>query len=413
MLLFITDLLPISVTAVLGALAMVLFGVISFKDAFAGFGSESLMMVVGMLIIGETIDQSGLTERLGAGLKKLAKMGTRTFIGVGGIFSGFISAFMSDTAQVAAFLPLVRSLEKSSGGKLKSKNLSMAFATVTLLGSSMTLIGSPVPMLANSLMVETGTASLNFFTTLPGGLVLLIIGVVYYMTIGYTLTNKMDVSGARKELPEEASMGGSGEGHPKNKQKQLITLVVFIGCIFVFISGILSVGTVAILGALLLIITRCISLKQIVEGVNWTPVIVLGGSLGMSAGLTQSGAGELLASQIVGFSNAAGIGSFLVFGIVIALVVILTQFISSTATVAIVAPIGILIANAMGFSVTTMIIGIIYAAPLSLITPIGTPAIIMTLVEGYKFTDYIKVGLPLTVILMVAITFITPAIYGF
>lgn len=122
---FSVQVIPLPLTAMLGALAMVVFGIIEPADAISAFGSDTVMMVAGVIIIGNAIFETGLAEKLGASILNLPIIGgkEKRLLLIVMIIITVLSAFVSNTAAVAMFLPLVASIAQSSNGKIKEELL--------------------------------------------------------------------------------------------------------------------------------------------------------------------------------------------------------------------------------------------------------------------------------------------------
>ena len=124
---------------------------------------------------------------------------------------------------------------------------------------------------------------------------------------------------------------------------------------------------------------------------DWTTIIVIACSLGLSAGLEHSGAGMLVAEGMI---NLLGddISPWLLCATFALISVGLGNFMSSTATAALLVPIAISVAATLDFNVKSAVMAVVIAANISYATPVSTPAMTMTLIAGYRFMDYVKVG---------------------
>lgn len=410
MVLFVTEALPLPVTALLGAIAMAVFGVIGFDQAFAGFGSDTLMMVAGMLIIGQAVYESGVVDRMGGLLRRLVSLGERSAIALVSLVAGVLSAFMSNTAIVASILPMVDSLAESSGKRSLRTGLAMSVGAAAILGGSLTLVGSTPQLVAQGILESSGEEGLGFFTLLKGALPLFVLGIAYYATIGRRLLAHRAEAPAREEGARVSAEDGAVR--QASSGKALVTAATFVVCVVGFVAGVWTVGTVALTGALFLIVMRCIDLKSVVRNVDWSAVVILGGSLGFSAGLEESGAGALVANTIIDLCGGAAANPLAIFAAMVVITAVLSNFMSNTAVVAMLAPMGLFLAETMGFNPITMVVGIVLAASVCLATPIGSPPMTLTLSAGYRFSDYLKVGAPLCVLLTLAIVVLVPMLYG-
>lgn len=410
MVLFVTEALPLPVTALLGAVAMAVFGIIGFDQAFAGFGSDTLMMVAGMLVIGQAVYESGVVDRMGGLLRRIIALGERSAIALISLVAGVLSAFMSNTAIVASILPMVESLADSTGKRSLRTGLAMSVGAAAILGGSLTLVGSTPQLVAQGILESSGEETLGFFTLLKGALPLFAVGIVYYATIGRRLlarradapaAGEVVLPSAEKQAPARPSV-----------RKAAITAATFAVCVAGFVAGVWTVGAVALTGALFLIATRCIDMKSVVRNVDWSAVVILGGSLGFSAGLEESGAGALVANTIIDLCGGAAANPLAIFAAMVVITAVLSNFMSNTAVVAMLAPMGLFLAETMGFNPITMVVGIVLAASICLATPIGSPPMTLTLSAGYRFSDYLKAGAPLCALLVLVTIVTVPLLYG-
>ena len=404
--LFVTELLPIPVTAVSSALAMGIFGVIPFSTAFSGFSNDVTIMVIGAMIVGEALFETGVADKLGNSIVRMVGSNERAFLIVCILVSAILSAFLSNAAVVAMMLPLVSATAERSNGKIKKKNIYMAVGFAANIGGGMTLVGSTPNVIGQGLLEEAGLAPMGFFDLTLGSLPRLLFIVVYYATIGYALQKKVftfEEPGAPIQAPTITGTmvrsDPNDELHPKRahtKAKMVISVGIMVFLVVGFISGIFTVGAVALLAGLACVWTRCISIRQVYERLDWTTVWVLAGSLGMAAGIDQSGAGELIANAVLAcFGGSISHLSLLI--IFTLLATVMGNFMSSSASTAILGPIALSICQAMGYPGKPVMMAIIWSLNLAFLTPIATPPITMTLQGGYRFLDYAKLGAPLLV----------------
>jgi len=170
-----------------------------------------------------------------------------------------------------------------------------------------------------------------------------------------------------------------------------LSIIILVGTIVGFATETWTFGTVAMVAGVLCIITKCISIKAVYQRMDWTTIWVVAGSLGFACGLDKSGAGKLIADtaiKLVG-SNMSNYTFLILFSV---LSVLLANFMSSTATMAMLAPIGIFMARGLGFDPKALVMALVWCINLAFATPVGTPPITMTLSGGYSFKDYVKVG---------------------
>lgn len=187
----------------------------------------------------------------------------------------------------------------------------------------------------------------------------------------------------------------------------IIALVVISAALEIF-----PIMVAAILGAVAMVITGCISIKEAYSNIDWMVIFLLAGMIPMGIALEKSGLAALAAGgllDLLGGSSPVFILSTLYIG-----TVLLSSILSNNATAIVIAPIAISMAAALGVNPKPFLMAIMFGASTSLITPIGYQT--NTLVYGpgrYKFFDYFKVGFPLNLIAWVLITLLVPYFWHF
>ena len=407
--LFATGKIPLAVTAMASALAMGIFGIIPFSKAFAGFSSDVTVMVMGSIVIGETLFETGVAQKMGTTIIKMVGTNERLFIIVCVVLAAVLSAFLSNTAVVAMMMPVVAATAASSKGKITKKGSYMAIGFAANVGGGMTLVGSTPNVIGQGLLADSGLEVMGFFDLTLGSIPRLLFMVVFYATLGYTLQKKVftfdesEPSGSEAPVPAQEAVQ-----EERSVIKMAISAAILVFAVTGFVLGFWTVGAVAMASALLCVLTGCISLKKLFLRMDWNTVWVLAGSLGLAAGISESGAGQLIADFFIGLlgENISLFKLLLVFTLIS---VILGNLMSSTATMAMLGPIAISMCTSLGFSAKPVIMVIIWALNLAFLTPTATVPVTMTLQGGYRFLDYTKIG----AILMAGCLILTVVTYPF
>ena len=396
MILFITEALPIPVTAVCAALAMGIFGVVDYSTAFSGFSNDVTIMVIGAMIVGEALFETGVANKIGEIIIRRVGNNEKAFLFVCVFITAVVSAFISDTAVVAMMLPVIAATAARSGGKIQKKNVCMAVGFASNIGGGMTLVGSTPNVICQGLLVEAGLETMGFFDLTLGSLPRLAFVLLFYLTIGYRLQKKVfDFDDSAYMVPETTSESEDGK-KTYSKSKMIISVSMMVLMVIGFVSGIWTFGTIALTAGVLCVVTRCISIKDVFKRLDWNTVWVLSGSLGMAAGIDESGAGALIANTVIGWFGGS-LSYFTLLIILTVISVIMANIMSSSASSAILGPIAISICVSMGFNPVPAMLAIIWSLNLAFLTPVATPPITMTLQAGYRFLDYTKLGAPLMV----------------
>ena len=388
---FFTELLPLSITAMLAAIAMGVFGVMDWSDVFSGMSNSITLFLVGCGILGASYFSTGLSDVIGARLMKIGgQLSEKRFILVLFLIGAVTSAFFNGAMIVAIMFPIIDALAQSSKGRITRKQLYLPTAISTVIGSNITTIGSTSMMLAVGLLASSEYSyTVSFFEPLAIGLPGIVITFLIYATFGYRMQNRIFNF---PDVPPDIDI----EQEPfckcgKLTKHQWIVIFVTLLCIGSLIAG-FNYGAAGFLAAAILVITGCIDLKHAYRSVSWDVVFLVVGSLGIAKGLASSGASSLIADATLhafSFLNGSPCGMCIV---ILLLSTLLSNFMSNGATVSIVVPIALSIALAMNTPGTPFVLAAAIGANISVATPISVTQVTMSCAAGYRFRDLLKMG---------------------
>jgi di/tricarboxylate transporter len=194
--------------------------------------------------------------------------------------------------------------------------------------------------------------------------------------------------------------------------KAVLAVLIMGGVILTAALGFTKIVISAMVGCLLLIALRVIKPEEAYNAVEWKVIFLLAGVLSMGAALQKTGGAELIAQWLQ--SITGGQSPYVALGLVFFVTFMTTNFLSNNATAALIAPIAINLAQLMQVSERPFIIGVMFAASLSFMTPMGYQTNTMIYTPGnYKFNDYLKVGTPLNLFVWIASVIIIPIYFPF
>ena len=387
MVMFVWGKVPLVLTAICSALAMGIFGVIPYATVFSGFSNDTVMLVTGAMVIGETLFETGVAQKIGTVIIKVVGTNERLFVVVCVTFAALFSAVFSNVAVVGMMLPLMAGVAASSKGAIQKKNAYMAVGFAANIGGGMTLVGSSPNLILQGMLSDYGLETMGFFDLTWISLPRLIFFIAFYATIGYNLQKKI----FDFEEVCENELAVEVEQRQYDNRKMIISLIILICMVVGFVSGIWSKGTVGMLCAMACIMTKCITPKQMFERIDWNAVWIMAGSLGFAAGVAQSGAGKLIADTVINMLGG-NVSMFALLMIFTLLSVFLANIMSSTAASAMLGPIAFAMCQSLGYEAKPIAMVIVLGLNLAFLTPIATPTVTMTLVGGYRFSDYTKIG---------------------
>ena len=205
--LFVSGKVRSDLVAICALLALLLCQVLNPTEALSGFSNTTVIMMVGLFIVGGGIFQTGLAKMIGSKVMTLAGNSELRLFLLVMIVTSAIGMFVSNTGTVALMLPIVVSMAAAAG--TSSRRLLMPLAFASSMGGMMTLIGTPPNLIVSDTLASAGFESLGFFSFLPVGLVTLGVGILYLLPATKMLTAKdkvkdgKDSSKSFKELVKE------------------------------------------------------------------------------------------------------------------------------------------------------------------------------------------------------------------
>ncbi|HEE1011383.1 TPA: SLC13/DASS family transporter [Klebsiella pneumoniae] len=406
MIMFVWEKVPLAVTSMVVCVALVLTGVLDLKQAFAGFIDSNVILFVAMFIVGGALFETGMANKVGGVITHFAKT-EKQLIFIIMMVVGVMSGFLSNTGTAAVLIPVVIGVAAKSGFTRSRLLMPLVFAAA--LGGNLSLIGAPGNLIAQSALQNIGSG-FGFFEYAKVGLPMLVCGILYFLTIGYKfLPNNSNSS-------EVGSIGEQRDYSHVPRWKQILSLVVLIatilGMIFEKQTGI-SLTVAGCIGALVLVITGVLTEKQAYKAIDSQTIFIFGGTLALAKALEMTGAGKLVADQVIGLlgNNSS---PFMLLVVVFALSVVMTNFMSNTATVALLVPVSLSIAAGMGADPRAVLMATVIGSSCAYATPIGMPANMMVLsAGGYKFVDYAKSGIPLIIVSTIVSLILLPILFPF
>jgi di/tricarboxylate transporter len=195
-------------------------------------------------------------------------------------------------------------------------------------------------------------------------------------------------------------------------EKAPIAILIMAVILLPVLFGYLPIAIAAVAGATLMVLTGCLTMTEAYRYIEWPAVFLIAGMLPLGVALEQTGAARLLAEGVI--SVAGGMGPHAVVAAIFILTSLATQIIPTAALVVLMAPIAFNAATDMGISPLTLMMTVAMAASASFASPVSHPANVMIMGPGgYRFNDYLKVGLPLTLIVAVLVVIFVPIFWPF
>lgn len=403
--LFVTEIIPLALTSLFIPVVLVLTGVLDTQGAFAGFINNNVILFTGMFVIGDALFQTGMANEIGKTVTKYART-ERQLIILLMVVAGVMSGFLSNTGTAAVLIPVILGIAAKSGFSRSKLLLPMVLASA--MGGNLSLIGAPGNMIAQSALNEHGL-SFGFFEYGLVGVPILIVGIIYFALVGYKFLPETQTQADLDHIQED-------DFSHVPKWHKTVSLLVLIATVLAMIFedqiGI-PLHISSTIGALFLVLVGVMSEKQAYDSIDLSTIFLFGGTLALGTAIDQSGAGVVIAERVIGLlgDNAS---PRLLLAMILLLSMVLTNFMSNTASTALLVPISLQIASTMGADPRAVVMATVIGASCAYATPIGMPANTMIYgIGGYKFTDYTKAGLPLMVLAFIVSMILLPIFFPF
>ena len=413
--LFVTEIIPLAITSLGGAITLGLMGIITPKVVFSGLSDSTVVLFAGMFVVGAALFYTGLAQKIGETVVSHAGTSENGLMLAIMLVTATMSAFLSNTGTTAALLPVVVGI--CAVAKIPASRQLMPLAFAAGIGGIITMVGTPPNIIVSGTLSKFGIEPFGFFEFAWIGIPLTIATIVFMMLIGKHLLPKHEIADAGEVEQEVAA-----EDISNDPKKQLFSGIILLGVIIAMILGQplkdnfginLPLSMVAVIGAMLCVLTGCLNEKQAYTSIDWVTIFLFAGMMPVATALDQSGAGKMIANAVIGVMGDNP-SPYFATGVLFALSCIMTQFMSNTASCALLVPIGISIAQGMGADPHAVLMAIGVAASCAFGTPVGTPPNTLVLGPGqYKFTDYVKAGVPLILVCFVVSLIIIPMVWPF
>lgn len=405
-LLFVTEMIPLAMTAIGASVACCALGLVPENQIFLGLSDSTVVLFGGMFVVGAAMFYTGLAQKIGGGVVRMFGKGENSLMFGIMIIAALMSAVLSNTGTTACLIPVVMGI--CANAKISASRELMPLAFAAGLGGTITLIGTPPNILANVALKAAGMPELQFgfFEYAWIGIPITIAGIVYMMFIGKYLLPE-DSGTLNLEIDEEILENET------STQKQIICGIIMVGVIGSMATGIVPLEIAAVVGAVIAVLTGCLTEKQAYNSIDWVTIFLFAGMIPVATAMNTSGAGKLIAEATVKMLGGDP-SPYMVTAVLFGLAVVLTQFMSNTASKALLCPVGIALSAQMGASPKAVLMAILIASSCAFASPVGTPPNTLVLGPGgYKFMDYLKAGTGLVAVCLIVSIIVIPIVWPF
>ena len=399
--LWMTEALPLAVTALLVPVLGAAMGLADVRTSLASFAAPPIFLFFGGFAMASALSAQGIDRWLA---EKLAKLGKGKFVPVALLLflgTAVLSMWMSNTATTAMMIPLALGILRQFGGGEKKLNnawfLLLGLAYSASIGGLGTIVGSPPNGIAAKQLGVTFSEWMTFGIPAVALLLPAMVVVLWLML--------------RPSNPEGISMAEKEETFRFTTARKL-TLGIFtitaLSWIFSSkLSAWLSISDmdtwIALAAVVALAVAKVVTWKQIEAGTDWGVLLLFGGGLALSSILGSSGASLFMARLLGGAMDAWPLWAIV--GAVVCFVIFLTELSSNTASAALLVPIFFTMATEFDMAPEKLILPLALAASCAFMLPVGTPPNAIVFATGMiPQRELIRVGVVLNVLFVLLIT---------
>ncbi|MBR4616586.1 MAG: SLC13/DASS family transporter [Kiritimatiellae bacterium] len=405
--LFIADFLPMGLMVFMVPVSLYFCGVIEAKEIFAPLVGQSIILVVAMSVMGAALFKTGMAERIGRALFRFCP-GERSLMLVVTLFSGVVSAFVSNTGTVAILIPII--MGAAASHKIRPSRLLIPLTAGATLGGNISVIGSPGNLIAKETIekLSDGAMGVKFFEYAGVGIPLLVAAAVFYALVGPKV---LPAKGGDECVQERKG------GVTVQPWKGWFTVVALVATVAAMIGAdyakwLPPMHITACVGAIAVVLFRVLSQKEAFAAFDMQAVFLLSFMTPLGGAMMKTGAAQRIADLVVGVGG--GHGPLVMMAVLWLTVWALTQVMSNTATCALFCPIGWTIAKTLGADPRAVVIAILIASSVAVCTPLAIPANSMILEPGgLRFKDFFRPGICLSALGFVLSMVLLPILYPF
>lgn len=363
--LFISEKIPVPLTAMLCLAVLVLTGIVTPADAIAGFSNSTVILLISMILVGGALFETGVTEKVAKAALKVAKTEKQMIMVV--FWLGVVlSALLNNTGVMAMMIPLLLGLQASVG--YSASKLMMAGFLGVMCGGRLTLVGdATVNSIAQNAIVELG-GTFGAFDIGRIGLPITILTFLWLLFYGW------------KKLPDCKTTEDSSIFNSEEKKSaplwQQIASVVVIALVFVGMCVTGKIGIplymIAMLGAIAVCAMRILKGKAVYNLIDMKTVFLYVGMLPLGAALKTTGAAQMIADVVAQICGGTG-NVYLITAVVFLVSCFMTQFTSNVVTINLLVPIVVAIGETLGVSPAALIVTATIAATCGYVSPVACP----------------------------------------
>ena len=414
MVLFVWNRAPAVIVAVGAALALYLTGVLTLRETLSGFGDPVVILLVALFSIAVALEESGVAAWAGQLLlRHTGRNATWRLVAIMALAAVF-SPLMGMNGAVVAMVPIVAAIAVHTVTAPSKLMIPLAFACTA--GANLSLLGSPVNVVAAERIDLAGAGPFGFFAWALVGIPQVVGTIVIVVLLGDRLLPTRRPLAA--DIPTTtASFEAVAPAESEVTVVRLGVRAYLSLAVLALLIGLLAFNVVppaiaAASCAVLMVLLRVVSVPVLARTVDWSTCILIGAMIAPAVAMSKTGAASLLGDRVV--DGIGGLGPYAVFIGLFLVTAVLSQFISNTSSALVMLPIAVATAGDLHVAALPMILGVALGASTSFVVPVANAVTLSVYAPGgYHFGDFWRLGSVVSAWAFVVAVVLVPLIWPF
>lgn len=413
--LWLTNALPVGITGLLAVALLGLTRAMAPAEAFAAFGSSAVFFILGVFILAAALIRSGLSQRIA--LRFLRHFGrTPQTLSTGMMLVAcLLTVFMPAQATVAMLFPIAadlgRAMRLRPGASGYGKVLFLSMAWGAMIGSNASFLGSTRAPLALGMLAKTHGTTIDFTHWLRASFPVVLLGALatpFLLHFAFS-RERVDAGAARDALEQAvARLGRMG-------REQAVVAAIMLATVlaWVFLGGRrVDFAVLALLGAAAMFACRVLAWDDLEGYIHWNVVLMYGGAIALGVAIERTGVAHWLTGAVIG---TVRVPPYLAVAGLAVSTLVLSEFMSNAAAVAVMLPLGFSLGSQLGVSPEALVLAASIGGGLAFTLPVSSAPNTIAFASGYlQMADFARVGTLMTllsiVILLLVVRFWWPVI---
>ncbi|MBC7894857.1 MAG: DASS family sodium-coupled anion symporter [Cytophagaceae bacterium] len=390
--LWVTNIVPFGVTGLLAISLLGLLKAMKPSDAFAAFGSSAVFFLIGVFLIGGALVDSGLSKRCALLFLRYFERSPYAFANGMMLAAAFGTLWMPNQATSAMLFPIA--IEVAIALRLRplssnyAKTLFLSLAWGAMIGSNASMLGSTRAALALGMLQESYGRSITFSQWVIASLPMVILGVAVAPFILRYCFPREDVQFGSARTMLERSVLEMGKADRRQWSVGLIVLLTIAA--WVLIGDRVDLAIISLLGAVLLFVFRTMTWAEAERRIFWNIVLMYGGAIALGVAIDKTGGAAWLVER---YMAGVSIPPLLAIGLVVVGTLLLSEFMSNAAAVAVMLPLAFSLGSRLGASPVSLTLATSIGAGLDFALPFSSAPNTIVFASGYlRMMDVVKAG---------------------